>query len=231
VRGRLLRRYKRFLADIELDDGATIMASCPNTGAMTGLCDPGSIVWLSVSDSPKRKYAHTWQLVEVAARKPTLVGINSSLPNRIVEEAIREGLIPELAGYSRVRREVRYGSASRVDFVLEQDGRPACYVEVKNVHLSRRRGLAEFPDSVTARGAKHLAELAAMVRGGARSVMLFIIQRDDVKRFALASDIDPGYAAAFAAATAQGVEAIAYCCRLSPDTISVDCRLPIAWPP
>jgi len=223
--GRLVRRYKRFLADVELANGETVTVHCANPGAMTGLAEPGMRVLLSRSDSPTRKLPWSWELVEVAG---TLVGINTAHPNRLVAEAIGTGAIPELAGYDNLRREVRYGNNSRIDFLLTGGGRPNAYIEVKNVHLSRRRGLAEFPDSVTARGTKHLAELSAMVDAGHRSVMLYLVQRADANRFALARDIDPTYAAAFDRARFVGVEMIAYRCRLTRDEIKVERRVPIS---
>ncbi|MCC2111135.1 MAG: DNA/RNA nuclease SfsA, partial [Hyphomicrobiales bacterium] len=205
-----------------------ITAHCANPGSMLGLAHPGAPVWLSKSDNPNRKLAHSWELISVDdGAGETLVGINTSRPNGLVEEAIADGTITELTGYSAMRREVRYGKNSRIDILLEDGGRPDCYVEVKNVHLSRRPALSEFPDSVTKRGAKHLDELAAMVAEGARAVMVYLVQRGDVDRFALARDIDPGYGAAFDAARAAGVEAIAYLCRLSLDEIIVERPLPI----
>jgi sugar fermentation stimulation protein A len=228
VRGRLVQRYKRFLADVILDDGTAVTASCPNTGAMLGVTTPGSVVWLSRSDAPTRKYPYTWELVEVGAGAEThLVGINTGLPNPIVSEAIAAGRIPELAGYDSLRREVKYGEASRIDILLEDADHGRCYVEIKNVHLSRQPGLAEFPDCRTERGVKHLAELSAMVREGHRAVMLYLVQRNDVQRFAFASDLDPTYAKAFAAAHAAGVCALAYRCRLSPREVAIDAALPI----
>ncbi len=232
VRGRLLKRYKRFLADVTLDCGTTVTATCPNTGSMLGLAAPGMTVWLSESDSPTRKYRHTWELVEAApaaasGKGAVLAGINTGHPNRIVSEAIAAGAIQELGGYAGLRREVKYGSNSRIDLLLEDPARGLCYVEVKNVHLSRKAGLAEFPDSVTERGAKHLAELSEMVRAGHRAVMLFLVQRGDAKRFSLAADIDPAYAKAFALATTAGVEALAYRCKLSPAEIRIDKAIPI----
>jgi sugar fermentation stimulation protein A len=228
IRGRLVQRYKRFLADVRLDTGATVTATCPNTGSMIGLVAPGSLVWLSESDSPTRKYRHTWELVEADLGKgPSLVGINTGHPNKLVAEAIEAGRVKELKGYSGLRREVKYGANSRIDILLEDPAKGLCYVEVKNVHLSRRHGLAEFPDSVTERGAKHLAEMSEMVRQGHRAMMVFLIQRAEASRLALAGDIDPGYLAAFAAARAAGVEAIALRCRVSPEEIAVEKAVPI----
>jgi sugar fermentation stimulation protein A len=223
VRGRLVERYKRFLADVVLDGGKTVTATCPNTGSMLGLTAPGSFVWLSESDSPTRKYRHTWELVEADLGKgPSLVGINTGHPNRLVAEAVEAGRIAPLKGYPSLRREQKYGKNSRIDLLLEAPRKGLAYLEIKNVHMMRRHGLAEFPDSVTERGAKHLAELADMVRAGHRAVMLFLIQRADASRLSLARDIDPGYGEAFDAAIAAGVEALAYRCRLSPEGIEVE---------
>jgi sugar fermentation stimulation protein A len=228
LRGTLVQRYKRFLADVRLDDGRLVTATCPNTGSMIGLTAPGSVVWLSESDSPTRKYRFTWELVEAdLGAGPTLVGINTGHPNKLVAEALAARRIRALAGYPSLRREVRYGKSSRIDLLLECADKGLCYVEVKNVHLSRRHGLAEFPDSVTVRGTKHLAELADMVRAGHRAVMVYLIQRSDARRLALARDVDPGYGAAFDAAAAAGVEAIALRCRMSPEEIVVDRPVPI----
>jgi sugar fermentation stimulation protein A len=231
VRGRLLRRYKRFLADVLLDDGTTVTATCPNTGSMLGLAEPGMTVWLSESASPTRKYRHTWELVEAIpatrGKGAVLAGINTGHPNRIVSEAIAAGAIAGLEGYAGLRREVKYGQKSRIDLLLEDPAKGLCYVEIKNVHLLRRAGLAEFPDSVTERGARHLAELSGMVRAGHRAVMLYLVQRGDAKAFSLAADIDPGYAEAFRQATAAGVEALAYRCKLTPTEIRVETALPI----
>jgi sugar fermentation stimulation protein A len=229
LRGTLIRRYKRFLADVRLDDGRAITATCPNTGSMLGLCAPGSVVWLSESASPTRKYPFTWELVEAdLGRGATLVGINTGHPNKVVAEALAADRISALAGYPTLRREVRYGVNSRVDVLLECPKRGLCYVEIKNVHLSRRHGLAEFPDSVTARGVKHLHELSEMVRQGHRAVMVFLIQRNEATRLALARDIDPTYGAALDAARAAGVEAIALRCRVGTAEIEVDGPVPIA---
>jgi sugar fermentation stimulation protein A len=222
-RGRLLQRYKRFLADVALDSGATVTATCPNTGSMLGLTSPGARVWLSTSDTPTRKYPHTWEMVEAdLGAGPSLVGINTGHPNRLVAEAIAARRIMPLSGYSSLRREVKYGEASRIDILLVDARKGHCYVEVKNVHLMRTAGVAEFPDCVTARGVKHLRELSRMVAEGHRAVMLFLIQRTDAKRFALARDLDPVYAEAFGLAVAAGVEAMAFACRMSPEEITLD---------
>lgn len=225
--GRLIKRYKRFLADVDLG-GETVTAHCPNPGAMTGLKEPGLRVWLSLSPDPKRKLPYTLELVET---KGGLVGIHTGRPNAIVAEAIADGRIPELAGYESLRREVKYGVNSRIDMLLESPERPACYVEVKNVHLVRpdgpNPGAHEFPDSVTARGAKHLDELAAMVEAGHRAVMMFCIQRMDGDRLALARDIDPKYGAAFDRALEAGVEALAWECDVRREQIVLSRPVPV----
>ena len=224
VSGRLIRRYKRFLADVLLDTGETVVTHVANPGAMLGLAEPGMRVWLSRSDSRTRTLPWSLELVEADG---TIVGIHTGHPNRLVAEAITAGAIPELAGYATVRREVAYGTNSRVDFLLSAPDRPDAYVEVKNVHLSRRKGRAEFPDSVTARGAKHLAELAKVAERGERAVMLYLVQRGDAEAMSLARDIDPAYAKAFDRALASGVEAIAYACRVTEIEIEVERTLPV----
>ncbi|MGM4894250.1 DNA/RNA nuclease SfsA [Tardiphaga sp. 839_C3_N1_4] len=224
----LLRRYKRFLADVELADGSVITAHVANPGAMLGLQAAGARVWLSKSPSKTRKLPFSWELIEADfGSGPELVGVNTMHPNAIVAEALAANAIPELSGYDIVRREVKYGAASRVDFLLEHPSRPPCYVEVKNVHMMRQPGLAEFPDSVTARGARHLDELAGMVATGARAVMLFVVQIGSSTAFALARDIDPAYGRAFDKARAAGVEAIAYTCRIDHGSIVLAGRVPI----
>ena len=231
VEGRLVRRYKRFLSDVELYTGEMVTAHCANPGSMLGLTTPGSRVWLSRSDNPKRKLAFSWELIEVdLGRGATLVGINTSSPNGAVASAIQNDLIPELTGYASLRREVRYGGNSRIDILLEDEARPPCYVEIKNVHLMREAGLAEFPDSVTARGAKHLAALSQMAAASARAVMVYFVQRGDADAFALAEDIDPAYAAAFRAAAASGVEALALVSSLSLEGLSPPRPIPLIPP-
>lgn len=225
ISGRLLRRYKRFLADVVLDGtGEEVTAHCANPGAMLGLKDEGARVFLSQSDNPKRKLKYSWEIVEADG---AFVGINTAHPNRLVEEALHAGLIPELAGFAGLRREVKYGRNSRIDILLEDETGGATYVEVKNVHLMRSPGLAEFPDSVTARGAKHLDEMADMVDQGARAAMVYLVQRPDCTRLSLARDIDPAYAAAFDAARAAGVEAYALGCSVSPSEIVAERLLPV----
>lgn len=229
VRGRLVRRYKRFLADIELDGGEVVTAHCANPGSMLGLQDAGIAAWLSRSDNPSRKLAWSLEIVEVdAGRGPALVGINTGHPNRIVEEAIAAGAVAELAGYETVRREVKYGKNSRIDLLLSGENRPDCYVEVKNVHLVREPGLAEFPDSVTARGAKHLDELSEMVKQGARAAMFYLVQRGDTERVAIARDIDPAYGEALDRARAAGVEVVAYGCDVTAEGVELEGALPFA---
>jgi sugar fermentation stimulation protein A len=228
LRGTLIQRYKRFLADIRLDNGEAITATCPNTGSMMGLTTPGLPVWVSTSDSPTRKYKHTWEMLEVDLGKgPGLVGINTNHPNVLVSEAIMGKRVAALKGYNSLRREVKYGTNSRIDILLESPGKPPAYVEVKNVHMMREAGVAEFPDSVTARGLKHLLELSQMVREGHRAVMVFLIQRNDATRLTFARDIDPNYAAGLAEALEIGVEAIALKCALTPEGISVQKSVPI----
>lgn len=220
---RLIRRYKRFLADVTLADGSATTVHCANPGAMTGLDAAGSEIWLSRSDNPARKLPLSWELIRVGDH---LVGINTGHPNRLVAEAIAGNRIPELAGYAGLRREVAYGRNSRIDMLLEDPAKPPCYVEVKNVHL-KRGSAAEFPDSVTARGAKHLAEMSAMVAGGARAVMVYLVQRGDCDRFGIATDIDPAYAQALDAAREAGVEALCYACDLTVEGIEVAGPLPL----
>jgi len=224
VRAALIRRYKRFLADVTLEDGREVTAHCANPGAMTGVADPGAVVWLEPNDDPKRKLKFSWKLVELSGGH--LAGIDTGVPNRVVGAALRAGGMPELAAYGSVRAEVTYGEKSRVDFLLTQPGEPDLYLEVKNVHLRRTGDLAEFPDSVTTRGARHLDELAAMVGKGHRACLFYFVQRDDCARYGVAGDIDPGYAAAAERAKAVGVEVLCYRARLSRRGVWLDRPLP-----
>jgi sugar fermentation stimulation protein A len=223
IPGRLIRRYKRFLADIALDAGGDVTVHCPNPGRMLGLDAPGSRVWLSQGSNPLRRLPLTLELVEADGG---LVGINTMHPNRLVQEALRAGRIEELAGYREIRREVAYDGGSRIDLLLREPGRPDCYVEVKNVHL-RRAAAAEFPDCVTARGARHLAAMRRQVGAGARAVLVYVVQRTDCAAFAVAEDIDPVYAGAFREALAGGVEAVCRACTISLDGIELAVPLPI----
>ncbi|MCF4164359.1 DNA/RNA nuclease SfsA [Zavarzinia compransoris] len=226
VGGRLVRRYKRFLADVVLDDGTAVTAHCANPGSMLGLAPEGARVWLAPARDPKRKLRWSWKLVEIG---DALVGIDTAAANPVVAEAVAAGRIPALGGYGGLRREVAYGRNSRIDLLLSDhvDGGPDCLVEVKSVTLSRRPGLAEFPDSVTARGAKHLEELAEAVAAGRRAVLLYLVQRTDAERFATAADIDPAYDRACRNAMARGVAALCYACAMTPAGISLDREIPI----
>ena len=238
IPGRLLRRYKRFLADVQIDEGAaspsagqTITAHCMNTGGMLGLTEPGSAVWLTPHDSPKRKLQWTWEL---ASDGQALVGVNTQLPNSLVAASCAAGTLPTLPGqrglaaYAAQRREVPYGVKSRIDILLHDhpDDPRDCYVEVKSVTLAEG-AVALFPDAVSARGLKHLHELSAMVASGARAVMVYLVQRGDTDRFAPAEAIDPAYAAGLRVAVAAGVEVLSVACRVTPDAVAMERALPL----
>jgi sugar fermentation stimulation protein A len=224
----LARRYKRFLADVVFDSGDMATVHVANPGPMTGLDRPFSPVWLSDSGNELRKFPLTWELVEAdLGSGPELVGVNTTQPNQLVADALAAGQIPELRDYASVRRQVKYGENSRIDFLLENPARPPCYLEVHNVHFMRRPRLAEFPDAVTDRGAAHLDELTALQTTGARALLLFIIQIASADRLAIARDIDPAYAEAFARARARGVQALAWRCRLSADGIDIAAPIPV----
>lgn len=221
---RLIRRYKRFLADVRLEDEREVTAHCANPGSMMGLAAPGTKVWLEPNDDPKKKLKFGWRLVD--HENGHFTGVDTSVPNRALKAALIAHQVPGLPAYDLVRPEVKYGENSRIDFLLSGDG-PDTYVEVKSVTLSRKKGLAEFPDSVTARGAKHLAELSKMVAQGHRAIMFYLVQRTDCQAMTLATDIDPTYAAAFADAKAAGVTAMAHSCAISPDAITLAGSIPV----
>ena len=227
VPARLIRRYKRFLADVVLEsDGREVTAHCPNPGAMLGLADPGMRVWLEPNDDPKKKLKFGLRLVELDDGH--WAGIDTGVPNRVVREALEGRLIAGLGDYAKVRPEVPYGANSRVDFLLGTPGGQDTYVEVKNVHLRRDDDRAEFPDCVTKRGAKHLVELSDMVARGHRAVMLYLVQRTDCRALSFARDIDPAYGAAFDAASAAGVEAIVYDTAITTDGVMLRDPLPLS---
>lgn len=220
VPARLIRRYKRFLADCVLEGSdAEVVAHCANPGSMMGLAQPGTRIWLEPNDDPKKKLKYGWRLVD--HENGHFTGVDTGVPNRVLRPALQAGEIAPLAGYSMVKSEVKYGKNSRIDFLLSGAGLPDAYVEVKSVTLNRHNGIAEFPDSVTARGAKHLGELTEMRAQGHRAIMLYLVQRTDCQRFALAGDIDPAYLAAYRAAVSQGVETLCFGTNISPLGITV----------
>lgn len=215
--GKLIQRFKRFLADIELENGKVITVHCPNSGSMKSCDTKGWDVLLSYHDNPKRKYAYTWEMVY---NGKCWIGINTGIPNKIAEEAIRADQISELIGYTDIKREVRYGKNSRIDLLLMKDTQN-CFVEVKNVTLVEDDGDYYFPDAVTERGRKHLLELSDMIELGHRAVMLFVVQRSDGNRFKPAKHIDPAYSESLQKAHAQGVEILVYAAKVRPDSISI----------
>ncbi len=225
----LLKRYKRFLADVSLDDGTELTVHCPNTGSLLGCHAPGARVWLSRSSNAKRKYPYTWELVEVD--DGVLVGINTGRSNALVREAIESGVIGELTGYESIRAEIRYGQEnSRADFLLTT-GDEHCYLEVKNVTAAVRDGSALFPDAVSTRGTRHLRELMGIVREpGRRAVLCFCVQRCDVNEVRPADAIDPDYGRTLREALAAGVEAIAYRATLCPRAIALVEPIPVICP-
>ena len=206
IKGTLLRRYKRFIADVELEDGTMVSAHCPNSGRMTGCSDPGSPVWISPASNPKRKLKYTLEIIQMPH---SLVGVNTGFPNKLVAKAIEDQVVPELTGYTQIRTEVPYGANSRIDILLSAENRRDCLVEVKNCTLVENRK-AMFPDAVTARGLKHLNELEKALSENKRSVMFFLVQRMDADLFAPADHIDPAYGAALRRVHSHGVEALAW---------------------
>ncbi len=223
IRGTLVRRYKRFLADIRLESGESVTAHCPNSGAMTGCREAGRPVFVSFHDDPRRKLKYTWQLIEMP---DSLVGVNTMVPNRLAGQSIMAGKVGELSGYDRVISEVKVGEKSRLDLLLEKDGRRSCYVEVKNCTLVQD-GRALFPDAVTARGKKHLVELQRLVADGFRCAMFFLVQRMDARVFSPADLIDPAYGKELRKAASSGVELLAYDVRIDLEKIGLAKRVPV----
>ncbi|MCL6417338.1 DNA/RNA nuclease SfsA [Aestuariirhabdus sp. Z084] len=232
LEGRLVRRYKRFLADIETASGSSLTLHCPNTGSMRNCAMPGSRVWYWDSENPKRKYAHTWELVETGIDEggggdiSGLACVNTARPNHLAREAIEMGVVKELQGYQQIRSEVPYGEErSRIDFLLQADDRPDCYVEVKSVTLAIGSGRGIFPDAVSARGSKHLRELIAMVKAGHRAVLLFAVPHTAINSVAPAHQIDPEYSSTLKMAVQAGVEVLAYGASINLEEIALNRRL------
>jgi sugar fermentation stimulation protein A len=221
IPGILFKRYKRFLAEIKLESGEFITAHCPNSGSMKTCKEPGWKVLVSESDNPKRKLKYTWEMVH---NGKCWIGINTQVPNKIASEAILNGTIPELSGYSDLKNEVKYGKNSRIDILLS-GGKPDCYVEVKNVTLVEEDGYYKFPDAVTERGKKHLYEMLDMIKSGKRAVMLYVIQRSDGTIFKPAYDIDPVYGKSLKEVHQQGIEILAYRADVTPERIELTTRL------
>lgn len=225
IEGILIKRYKRFLADITLENGDQITAHTPNTGSMKGCAEPCSTVWLRDTKNPDRKYPLSWEMVET--KSGSLIGINTLLSNSLVEEAIKNGIVAELQDYDQIRREVKYGEEnSRIDLLLESTDKPDCYVEVKNVTMVEKN-IAYFPDAVTKRGSKHLRELQAMVKQGKRAIIFYCVQRNDVEEVRPADEIDPEYGKLLREAIKSGVEAIAYTADISPEGIELIKSVPV----
>jgi sugar fermentation stimulation protein A len=223
LEGRLVRRYQRFFAEVELVNGGRVVAHCPNTGSLIGCKEPGSRVWLRDSGNPARKLRFTWQAVRVGR---AWVNVDTSLPNRVVAEAVAAGELAELAGYAEQRREVPYGRSSRIDLLLDDAARGTCHVEVKSTTYAEG-SVALFPDAVTERGTKHLGELARLARAGRRAVQIFFVGREDVERFRPADLIDPVYARALRRAARAGVEVLAYRARVEARRLELGEALPV----
>jgi sugar fermentation stimulation protein A len=229
VPARLIRRYKRFLADCMLEDGSEVTAHCANPGSMMGLAEPGMRIWLEPNDDPKKKLRYGWRLID--HEDGNFTGVDTALPNRAVRAALQAREIKALAAYGTVRPEVKYGENSRIDFLLTEPGLPDAYLEVKSVTLCRTPGLAEFPDSVTARGTKHLGELANMAQTGHRAILLYLVQRTDCSHVAIADDIDPTYANAHHAASIAGLETTAIGTHITPIEVTLAAPLVLGRPP
>ncbi len=220
--GILLKRYKRFLVDVKLDDGKIITAHCPNTGSMKGCSEPGSRVYLSLHDNPKRKFKYTWELIEM---QTSLVGVNTLVPNRLVFASLKAGAVPELNGYKTVEREVKISDHSRIDLVLNGADREPCYVEIKNCTLVDN-SVALFPDAVTARGLKHITEIQTLVSSGCRGVMFYFIQRMDAKIFKPADHIDSEYGRGLRRAVKMGLEVLVYDVAIDLNGIKLNRKMP-----
>lgn len=226
IKGKLIKRYKRFLADVELETGELVTAHCPNTGAMTGCAEPGFEVWLSPSNNPKRKLAFTWELA--IDHSGQWIGINTQNANKLVFEAIQNDKISELTGYDSCTSEVKYGEEnSRIDFLLTGSERQNCFIEVKSVTLLDNAKLKSgiFPDAKTTRGAKHLRELAKIAKNGDRAIIFFCVQHSGIDTVSVAEKIDPVYAEEMQHAIAAGVEVMAYGCKISQEKLYINQRL------
>lgn len=229
---RLLRRYKRFLADVELSTGELVTVHCPNTGSMKNCTEEGAKVWLSKSDNPKRKHAYTWELIRTA--RGHTIGINTGRANMLVEEAIRAGRVSELDDYEEMRREVAYGTErSRIDLLLGDSRKPDCYVEIKSVTLLEEpasKGIGYFPDAVSERGAKHLRELRSVAASGCRAVLFFCVQHTGVQEVHPADHIDPGYGRLLREVAGEGVEVMAWKVRVTPSGLRLWREVPVCLP-
>lgn len=223
IKGKLIRRYKRFLADVEMETGEVITVHCPNSGSMKGCAIEGAPVWLSVSDNPKRKYPHTWELVQAPQ---TLIGVNTLVPNRLVKFSIENGLVPELKGYDAVKSEVKTSDHTRLDLMLESSERQNCYIEIKNCTLVEH-GVAMFPDAVTTRGQKHLQELIDLAAQGFRAVIFYLVQRTDARVFKPADEIDPDYGKGLRKAVKNGVEILVKDTVIDMDLIRINRSIPV----
>lgn len=221
-KGTLIKRYKRFLADVELDTGETITAHCANSGTMRECCEPGRAVWLSYHDNPKRKLKYSWEIIDMGT---SLVGVNTIIPNRLVKKSVETGKVEELSGYDTVTPEVKVGKHSRLDLVLSGAGKKTCYVEIKNCTLVTY-GDARFPDAVTTRGLKHLTELRELVARGNRCMMFYLVQRMDAEEFGPADHIDPAYGKELRAAIKDGVEIVVYDVILNTEYITLGKKIP-----
>ena len=222
ISGRLIKRYKRFFADVKLDSGKVVTAHCPNTGSMMGLLKEGNVVYLSKTDNEKRKLKYTLEIIKV---QDACVGVNTHKANRIVEEGIFDKKISTLGKKYDFRREVKYGKNSRIDFLITNKKDEEIFVEVKNVTLSKRKGIAEFPDAITERGSKHLLELIDVVKKNKRAIMLFLVQRNDCKKFRIAEEIDSIYKKNIMKAMKAGVEILCYSCSFVRNNIELDKKI------